>query len=167
MLTAIVQHSEELIGVNQHNLALRHKRYELITLDAVDDQHKAPKYCPRLITGHLEDIAEPAHAIISKKRPGENFPKYFACTDTSLSIETCLQEVFSVSPGLLSDADFAQLTNRRPEPAFLFCHAMRRAFFPGLPSLRAIAIFGETKVNRSLGSGIGDKVNHPFFSARP
>ena len=79
------------VGVDQHNLALRHKRYEQITLDAVDDKHKAPKYYTRVITGYLEDIAEPVHAIISKRRPGDKFPKYFACTDTSLSVEQALR----------------------------------------------------------------------------
>lgn len=79
------------VGVDQHNLALRHKRYEQITLDAVDDKHPAPKYYTRVITGYLEDLAEPVHAIISKRRPGDNFPKYFACTDTSLSVEQALR----------------------------------------------------------------------------
>jgi hypothetical protein len=79
------------VGVDQHNLALRHKRYELITLDAVDDKHKAPKYYTRLVTGYLEEIAEPVHAIISKKRPGDKFPKYFVCTDLTLSVEQVLR----------------------------------------------------------------------------
>jgi len=77
--------------LTNNNLALRHKHYEQITLDAVDDKHKAPKYYTRVITGCLEDIAEPVHAIISKRRPGDKFPKYFACTDTSLSVEQALR----------------------------------------------------------------------------
>jgi transposase len=44
-----------------------------------------------VITGYLEDLAEPVHAIISKRRPGDKFPKYFACTDTSLSVEQALR----------------------------------------------------------------------------
>jgi len=79
------------VRVDQHNLALRHKRYEQITLDAVDDKHTAPKYYTRLITGCLEDMAEPVHAIISKKRPGDKFPKYFVCTDLTLSVEQALK----------------------------------------------------------------------------
>jgi len=79
------------VGVAQHNLSLRHKHYEQITLNAVDDKHKAPKYYTRVLTGCLEEIAEPVHAIISKKRPGDKFPKYFACTDTSLSVEQVLR----------------------------------------------------------------------------
>jgi len=78
------------VRVDQHNLALRHKHYEQITLDAVDEK-KAPKYYTRLVKGCLEDITEPVHAIISKKRPGDKFPKYFVCTDLTLSVEQVLR----------------------------------------------------------------------------
>lgn len=61
-------------------------------LEAVDlTQHKAPKYYTRLIKGHLDDFAEPVHAIISKKRPGDKFPKYFVCTDLTLSVQQALR----------------------------------------------------------------------------
>jgi hypothetical protein len=40
---------------------------------------------------HLEDFAEPVHAIISKKRPGDKFPKYFVCTDLSLTVQQALR----------------------------------------------------------------------------
>ena len=79
------------VRVDQHNLALRHKPYERITLEAVDEQHKAPKYYTRLIKGQLEKITEPVHVIISKKRTGDNLPKYFACTDLTLSVQQALR----------------------------------------------------------------------------
>jgi hypothetical protein len=79
------------VRVDQHNLALKHKPYELITLEAVDPQHKAPQYYTRLVQGHLENLAEPVHAIISKKRPGDKFPKYFVCTDLSLTAQQALR----------------------------------------------------------------------------
>jgi len=79
------------VRVDQHNLALRHKPYQRITLEAVDEQHKAPTYHTRLVKGHLEDFAEPVHAIISKKRPGDKFPKYFVCTDLSLTVQQALR----------------------------------------------------------------------------
>ena len=79
------------VRVDQHNLALRHKPYERITLEAVDPQRKAPKYYTRLVQGHLEGFAEPVHAIISKKRPGDKFPKYFVCTDLSLTVQQVLR----------------------------------------------------------------------------
>ena len=79
------------VRVDHHNLALRHKPYKRITLEAVDEQHKVPTYYTRLIQGHLEDLAEPVHAIISKKRPGDKFPKYFVCTDLTLTVQQALR----------------------------------------------------------------------------
>lgn len=80
------------VRIDQHNLALKHQPYEQIMLEAVDlTQHKAPKYYTRLIKGHLDDFAEPVHAIISKKRPGDKFPKYFVCTDLTLSVQQALR----------------------------------------------------------------------------
>lgn len=79
------------VGVSQHNRTLRHRPYERITLEVVDEHHKAPKYCTRSIRGYLEDFAEPVHAIISKKRPGDKFPKYFVCTDLTLSVQQVLR----------------------------------------------------------------------------
>ena len=79
------------VRVDQHNLALRHRPYERITLEAVDPQRKAPTYFTRLVQGHLEGFAEPVHAIISKKRPGDKFPKYFVCTDLSLTVQQVLR----------------------------------------------------------------------------
>ena len=79
------------VRVDQHNLALKHKPYEQIMLEAVDQQHKAPKYYTRVIKGCLEDFAEPVHAIISKKRPGDKLPKYFVCTDLTLTVQQALR----------------------------------------------------------------------------
>jgi Transposase DDE domain len=79
------------VRVDQHNLALKHKPYEQIMLEAVDQQHKATRYYTRLIQGHLEKIAEPVHVIISKKRPGDKLPKYFACTDLTLTVQQTLR----------------------------------------------------------------------------
>ena len=79
------------VGMSQHNQTLRHKPYERVTLEAVDEHRKAPKYYTRCIRGYLEDFAEPVHAIISKTRPGDKFPKYFVCTDLSLSVQQVLR----------------------------------------------------------------------------
>jgi len=79
------------VGMSQHNQTLRHRPYERITLEAVDEHRKAPRYYTRFIKGYLEDFAEPVHAIISKTRPGDKFPKYFVCTDLSLSVQQALR----------------------------------------------------------------------------
>ena len=79
------------VGVSQYNQTLKHRPYERITLEAVDEHRKAPRYYTRSIRGYLEDLAEPVHAIISKKRPGDKFPKYFICTDLTLSAQQVLR----------------------------------------------------------------------------
>ncbi len=79
------------VRVDRHNLALRHKPYERITLEVVDEDRKALSYYTRVLQGHLEDFAEPVHAIISKKRPGDKFPKYFVCTDLTLTVQQALR----------------------------------------------------------------------------
>jgi len=79
------------VRVDQHNLALRHKPYERITLETVDEDRKALRYYTRVLQGHLEDFAEAVHAIISKKRPGDKSPKYFVCTDLTLTVQQALR----------------------------------------------------------------------------
>ena len=79
------------VGMSQHNQTLRHRPYERVTLEAVDNHRKPPRYYTRSIQGYLEDFAEPVHAIISKTRPGDKFPKYFVCTDLSLSVQQVLR----------------------------------------------------------------------------
>ncbi|MFN2233573.1 MAG: transposase [Anaerolineales bacterium] len=79
------------VGMSQHNQTLRHRPYERVTLEAVDEHRKPPRYYTRYIKGYLEDFAEPVHAIISKTRPGDKFPKYFVCTDLSLSVQQVLR----------------------------------------------------------------------------
>ena len=79
------------VGMFQHNQKLKHRPYKRITLEAVDEKRKSPKYYTRSIQGYLEDLAEPVHAIISKKRPGDKLPKFFVCTDLTLSVQQVLR----------------------------------------------------------------------------
>lgn len=77
--------------IDDHHQALKHKHYQRVTLAALDPHRKAPQYLVRKVKGHLEEIAEPVQAFISQKRPGDKFPKYFACTDTKLSVQQALR----------------------------------------------------------------------------
>jgi hypothetical protein len=77
--------------VELYNQTLKHKPDQKITLEAVDEQRPAPAYYVRTVTGHLENIQQAVYVIISKKRPGDHFPKYFLCTDTSLSAQAALR----------------------------------------------------------------------------
>lgn len=76
--------------VDRYNQTLAHKPYQKIALKAVDDR-PARTYYVRTVSGHLENIPQAVYVIISKKRPGDRFPKYFLCTDTSLSAQEALQ----------------------------------------------------------------------------
>jgi hypothetical protein len=77
--------------VDSYNQALKHTPYQKITLAAVDDPHPARTYYVRTVTGHLEDIRQEVYVILSKKRPGDHRPKYFLCTDLSLSAQEALR----------------------------------------------------------------------------
>jgi hypothetical protein len=77
--------------IDHYNQALKHKAYQRVTLEALEPNRKAPTYLVRTIHGHLQDIAEPVQAFISKKRPGDKHPKYFACTDITLSAQQALR----------------------------------------------------------------------------
>ncbi len=79
------------VKLSQHNQLLKHRSYKRVTLETVDENRKAPKYLTRSIRGTLTDLADPVHAIISKKRPGDKRPKYFVCTDLSLSAQQVLR----------------------------------------------------------------------------
>ena len=76
--------------IDRYNQTLKHQPYQKITLEAVDPQ-PAHTYYVRTVSGHLENIRQEVYVIISKKRPGDPRPKYFLCTDTSLSPEEALQ----------------------------------------------------------------------------
>ncbi len=77
--------------IDQHDQALKHKSYQRVTLEALDLNREAPTYYVRTVHGHLQEIAEPVQAFISKKRPGDRHPKYFVCTDLTLSAQQALR----------------------------------------------------------------------------
>ena len=79
------------VKMSQHNQLLKHRSYKRVTLETVDEKRKPPRYLTRSIQGYLADFADPVHAIISKKRPGDKRPKYFVCTDLSLSAQQVLR----------------------------------------------------------------------------
>ncbi len=79
------------VRVDQRNLTFRRKQYEQITREAVDEKHKSPKDYTRLVKGHLEDVSEPVHAIISKKRPRGYLPQVLRLRRLALVCRTSLE----------------------------------------------------------------------------
>jgi len=76
--------------LDRYHHTLKHKPYQRITLEAVDDR-RTRTYFVRTVSGHLENIWPEVYVILSKKRPGDSRPKYFLCTDRSLSAEKALK----------------------------------------------------------------------------
>jgi hypothetical protein len=76
--------------IDRYHQTLKHKPYQRITLEAVDDR-RARTYLVRTVHGHLEDIRQEVYVILSKKRPADPRPKYFLCTDTRLTAEEALK----------------------------------------------------------------------------
>lgn len=72
-------------AVRDHAQALRHTRYERVTLGAADGGTRT--YCVRVVRGHLKAVPGEVCVIISKRHPGDKRPKYFVCTDLSLSAQ--------------------------------------------------------------------------------
>jgi hypothetical protein len=56
--------------MDHHNQLLRHKRYQRITLQALDPSRPAQTYCMRTVRGHLEEVADEVCGIISKRHVG-------------------------------------------------------------------------------------------------
>jgi hypothetical protein len=62
-----------------------------VTLGVADPTQKARTYQVRAVRGHLEEVAGEVCAIISKRHPGDQRPKYFVCTDLSPSVQQVLK----------------------------------------------------------------------------
>jgi Transposase DDE domain len=75
--------------LDQHSLALRHRRYEYVTVTATDGTQTA--YFTRTFTGRLEDLPFPIRVSDSKGHPRAPRSAYFGCTDLSLETQEALQ----------------------------------------------------------------------------
>lgn len=77
--------------LDHHNQSLRNRRYQRVTLPALDPSRPARSYCVRTVFGHLEEVTDAVCGIISKRHPGDKRPKYFVCTDLTLTVQQALQ----------------------------------------------------------------------------
>jgi hypothetical protein len=77
--------------LDHHNQSLRNRRYQRVTLKALDPSRPSRTYLVRSVHGHLEEMADEVCGIISKRHPGDRYPKYFVCTDLTLSVQQALQ----------------------------------------------------------------------------
>jgi hypothetical protein len=77
--------------MDHHNQSLRNQRYQRVTLKALDPSRPPRTYDVRAVYGHLEEVADEVCGIISKRHPGDTRPKFFVCTDRTLSVQQALQ----------------------------------------------------------------------------
>ena len=80
------------VRVDQHNLTLKHRPYQRVTLEAVDAQHKERGLLYPADPGPpgRNCCSCPRHHL-KKNAPGDKRPKYFACTDLALSVQQVLR----------------------------------------------------------------------------
>lgn len=76
------------IKLSEWNQRLTHKPYTRVNPSATD-QRKRP-YLVRSLRGRLKDVPFEVCVLISKRRRGDKRPKYFLCTDLSLSPQQIL-----------------------------------------------------------------------------
>lgn len=74
--------------VDHHDHLLKHKHYQRITLRATPT---TPTYFVRTVYGYLEAVRSSVCVIISRRHKGDNHPKFFACTDLSLTAQAALR----------------------------------------------------------------------------
>lgn len=74
--------------LSRWNHHLKHQRYQRLTLTATDQ--RARTYLVRTLQGQLNHLPAQVCVFISKRHPGDKHPKYFLCTDPSLSAQTAL-----------------------------------------------------------------------------
>lgn len=77
--------------VDQHDRLLKHKHYQRITLTATDETRPAATYYVRTVCGTLEKVKSPVCVIISRRHKGDKRPKYFACSDLTLTPQAALR----------------------------------------------------------------------------
>jgi len=76
--------------MDHHNQSLRNKRYQRVTLQALDPSRPSQTYYVRTVRGHLQGVADEVCGIISKRHPGDKHPKYLVCTDLTLTVQQVL-----------------------------------------------------------------------------
>jgi len=68
--------------------ALKGRSYDRVSLELANKQRRT--YWTRTLTGRIRGVPGEVRAIISQRGPGVRTPKYFLCTDTTLSAQEIL-----------------------------------------------------------------------------
>lgn len=76
------------IRVDQWDQRLRHKRYTRVRVPAADGTTRT--YLVRAVQGHLSGVPFEVCVLISRRHNRDKHPKYFMCTDLTLTAQTVL-----------------------------------------------------------------------------
>lgn len=68
--------------------ALKGRSYDRVSLELANKQRRT--YWTRTLTGRLRNVPGEVRVVISQRGPGVRTPKYFLCTDTTLSAQEIL-----------------------------------------------------------------------------
>jgi hypothetical protein len=77
------------VSLTQHNLRQKHKWHEIIYVATAE---KNDKYFVRRLDGRLTELAFDLCVLISKRRPGQKNPAYFASTRVGCKSQAILQD---------------------------------------------------------------------------
>jgi len=69
--------------------AYKGRSYERVSLELANKQQRT--YCVRGVTGRIRSVPGDVRILISQKGPGVRTPKYFLCTDLTLSAQEILR----------------------------------------------------------------------------
>jgi hypothetical protein len=69
--------------------AYKGRSYDRVSLELANKQQRT--YCVREVTGRIRSVPGDVRVIISQKGPGVRTPKYFLCTDLTLSAQEILR----------------------------------------------------------------------------
>jgi hypothetical protein len=74
--------------LTEHHRALKGRSYDRVSLELANKQRRT--YWTRTLTGRLRHVPGEVRVVISQRAPGVRTPKYFLCTDTTLSAQEIL-----------------------------------------------------------------------------
>jgi hypothetical protein len=88
---AAIKSNRKLSGqkLTQWHHDLKGNAYQRVSLELANKQWRT--YCVRTMNGRLRGVPGPVRVLFSQKGPGVRTPKYFLCTDTTLSAQEILR----------------------------------------------------------------------------
>jgi len=88
---AAVKSNRKVSGrkLTQWHHDLKGRSYDRVSLELANGQKR--KYVVRSIVGHIHRVPGEVRLLLSQKGPGAHTPKYFLCTDLSLSCQEVLR----------------------------------------------------------------------------